>query len=224
MVLRRSDGTPRLVALEKVDLGFDPASVLVAQLNFTGITGGPFKPPSTPTLDMLRRKVEELPGVNAVSFGDQTPLDGVEISSSIEVLGYAPHPGEEPTVNLVTVADGYFRTLGLPLISGQQFEDIPTAQANVAVINKEMAQRYWPGSSAVGRQVVVNGETLKVLGVAGDVREKDPWDAPEPSLYYRYPGLASAYVEMLVRSAGGSISNLSAADDPASDAGAATAH
>jgi predicted permease len=197
-----------LVALKEVDLGFKASGLLVVDLDFRSLTGGLATPPSASQLATLTRAVEDLPAVDAVSFGDETPLDGIEKTSSMLIPGYAPRPGEEVAPHLLTVSDGYFRTLGVPLVAGDVFEGLPPDRTAVAIVNQAMAQRYWPGMSAVGRQVQVHHESLTIVGVTGDIRATDPAVSPHPTLFVRYPDSAFAYLHMIVRSKDRSVVNL----------------
>jgi putative ABC transport system permease protein len=83
------------------------------------------------------------------------------------------------------VSAGYFRTLGIPLLAGRAFTDADSPQSpRVAVISAAMANRYWPAGNAVGQRVRFGLSTIvEIVGVVGDVRQRDPARAPEPLLY-----------------------------------------
>ena len=87
-----------------------------------------------------------------------------------------------------TVSDGFFAALGVPLIEGRTFDATDHATAPiVAVISKSLADRLWPGESALGRVIVAPGMTLRprVIGVVGDVRHYRLAEEPLPMIYAR---------------------------------------
>jgi predicted permease len=68
----------------------------------------------------------------------------------------------------VWVDDGFFETLGIPLIEGRSFHsaDLGTSPA-VAIVNHVLVRHYWPGQSAVGKQIrLATGQWVTVVGVA----------------------------------------------------------
>jgi len=71
----------------------------------------------------------------------------------------------------VRVTPGAFRTLGLTLTSGRDFTAADDAGAPpVVIVSEELARRFWPGQSAIGRRLVLvkNGPALEIVGVAAD--------------------------------------------------------
>src|SRR6201981_2715371 len=93
----------------------------------------------------LLDRVRSLPGVESATLTRVIPFSyNVFSSSPIEVDGYQPPPNEQPTVDYVQVAEDYFATLGIPIVSGRAFTrtDDETAPS-VAIINETMAAKYW---------------------------------------------------------------------------------
>ena len=69
------------------------------------------------------------------------------------------------------VTPDYFRTVGIPLLEGRFFSEADDADApRVIVINKSMADRYWPDADAVGKRVRLWGETRMIAGIVGDLQ------------------------------------------------------
>ncbi|MGH8279992.1 MAG: ADOP family duplicated permease [Gammaproteobacteria bacterium] len=188
-----------LIALHHVDLGFDPARTLVAEMDFSTVTGAGFKPPATATLRDLRTKVLALPGVSAVAFADKTPLDGVTMNYNLSVPGFHAPAGLQPNANVATVTAGYLQALGAHLLAGQDFTQVPPDQQDAVLVNQAMARQFWPHENPVGRSFDVSQKTLRIVGVVADMRESSPAAAPAPMFFYRYPGEAGSYLQMLVR-------------------------
>ncbi|HZS71904.1 MAG TPA: FtsX-like permease family protein, partial [Candidatus Acidoferrum sp.] len=88
--------------------------------------------------------------------------------------------------------DGYFETLGIPLISGRLFDGRDTASApQVALISQSLAQAKWPNQDPLGRQLEfgnMDGDPtfLTVVGVVGDVRYESLEQPPHPTIYVNY--------------------------------------
>lgn len=188
-----------LVALHQVDLGFNPSNVLVADMDFSTVTGAGFKPPPIETLRDLRARVTALPGVSAVAFGDKTPLDGVTMNYNLSVPGFHAPAGVQPNANVATVTDGYLLALGAQLLKGQDFTQIPPDQLDAVLVNQAMAKQFWPGENPIGRSFDVNQKTLRIVGVVADMRGSSPATAAAPMFFYRYPIGAGSYMQMLVR-------------------------
>ena len=77
-------------------------------------------------------------------------------------------------VRKFAVSDGYFETLGIPIMQGRMFA--PTDSANtsvVAVVTGRVARGLWPAGQALGKTFRIgrNGPVVTVVGVTGDIRE-----------------------------------------------------
>ncbi len=135
--------------------------------------------------DELMDRVKALPGVNSAAFARMTPLSyGSYSSSPIAVDGYQVPPEEEPTVQYNEVGPSYFATMGIPLVSGREFNraDDETA-ALVAVVNETMTAQFWKSRNPIGERVQVKGRWMQVVGVAKDSKYESVREAPKPFFY-----------------------------------------
>src|SRR5262249_45515558 len=93
----------------------------------------------------LLDRVRTLPGVESATLARLVPFTyGVFSSAPIEVDGYQPARKEQPQAEYVEVAEDYFATLGIPIVSGREFqrtddENMPP----IAIINETIAAKYW---------------------------------------------------------------------------------
>lgn len=188
-----------LIALNHVNLGFNPDRVVIAGMDFTNASGAGFKAPPVERLQEVRNKIMALPEVSAVAFGDQTPFDGIAMNYNISVPGFATPAGTQPSADVATISAGYLQALGARLLAGQDFAQIPADQQDAVLVNETMAKQFWRGENPVGRSFVANKQSLRVAGVIADIRNASPAEAPGPFFYYRYPVQAGAWVEMVVR-------------------------
>jgi hypothetical protein len=99
-------------------------------------------------------------------------------------MGSCSTGGEQPTVEYNEIGPEYFATMGIPLLSGRDFEraDNETAEPG-AVSNQTMAERFWRGADPVGRRFQVNGRWRCVLGVARNSKYGSLREAPQPYFY-----------------------------------------
>jgi len=118
--------------------------------------------------DELLDRVLTLPDVESAAFARVTPL-GYRgyFSAPIAVEGYQAAPDELPTAEYNQVGPAYFRTMGVPLVSGRDFTraDNETAPL-VAVVNEALAAQYWHGQDPTGKRMQVKGRWMQVVGVA----------------------------------------------------------
>ena len=102
------------------------------------------------------------------------------------------------------VSGGYFATLGIPLESGRLFTDDDDAKRpRVAIVNREMAQRFWQGNP-IGRQVRAGdgprAATMTIVGVVGNVRP--PFQIGDvPQMYVPYRQQSDPNAALIVRTA-----------------------
>jgi hypothetical protein len=110
-------------------------------------------------------------------------------SNGLGIEGVTWPAGEgSPFITYVTVSDGYFRTLGIPLLRGRTFGPADRPETPKAiVISQSMAQRYWPKGNAIGSRIRLGpnleGPWSEVIGIVGDVRNDPARPEPEPVSY-----------------------------------------
>lgn len=99
-----------------------------------------------------------LPGVRSVGLGTTLPLDGWDIGQGFRIVGETPRrASEEASANYQMVSAGYFKTLGIGLLSGRGFTEEDTSRSTpVCVINEELARRYFRGQRPIGRRLIVH--------------------------------------------------------------------
>jgi putative ABC transport system permease protein len=201
--------------LAQVDAGFDARQVLTAQLSVPRRRyvdeelERRFSPlayaKSTRFFSEVIEASRSLPGVSAVGAVNGLPLMG-EIWSKSATLYDRPLPTtarELPPIQYRVVAGDYFRALGVPILEGRAFTDADTQNApKVAIINREMARRHWPGRDPIGKVIAVNPPAhlvpagsvppgweptlYTIVGVAADTHYGPLSARPEPLVYTPY--------------------------------------
>jgi putative ABC transport system permease protein len=128
--------------------------------------------------DEVLRQVKEVPGIEAAGVITFLPLsfNGMNFSFSVEGRP-APSDMKLPFALFRVVSPEYFRAMGIPLLRGRFFEahDMPDVTP-VTVIDRRLAERYWPGEDPIGKRLKVGpadspNAWLTVVGVVGDVRQ-----------------------------------------------------
>ena len=187
-----------------VELGFRTERVLTFRLEAPA-----YKYPETldaaPLLAGILEELRELPGVEGAGAATQRP---VQLGRSLPVAtvtvedrlgGFSSEPDWAQETSVTT---GYFEALEIPLVAGRLYErrDAASDQESV-VVNRAMAERYWPERDPVGRRLKrgpaeADVPWLTVVGVVGNVRNDDPPSPPPPRLYLlepRHPARALMY-------------------------------
>lgn len=135
--------------------------------------------------DQLMERVQALPGVESASYARITPFSYRSYSSApIAVDGYQAPPDEQPTADYDEVGPGYFSTMGIPLVSGREFNRVDDENALlVAIVNEPMGAQFWRGADPVGSRVQVKGRWMQVVGVAKLSKYRNFLETPKPFFY-----------------------------------------
>ncbi|HSO75767.1 MAG TPA: ABC transporter permease [Blastocatellia bacterium] len=164
------------VRLQQVNPGFNPEGVLSAQLSLPQSRYGEQHKRVAFHRELLER-VRGLPGVQSAGLSSDVPPQNVGDVDVFEVAG-EPIPPEQnrPLAERILLSPDYFRVMGIPLLSGRDFERADNSDApRVAIINQTMAQRYFPEGGAVGGRIHFGDfgpdvPWITIVGVVGDVK------------------------------------------------------
>ena len=163
--------------------GFVPEGVVVAQLHTT--YSGAEGPVSSDAEGHVfyRRLLDALRDggpVTSAALAWHTPFSEFTLSISVEI------PGTSLLVLGNAVSADYFRTLGVAVLEGREFTAADHADSPlVAIVNRTLAERLWPGRPAVGQVLTFprSGGDRSVIGVVDDVRYYALAEAPRPLAY-----------------------------------------
>jgi predicted permease len=132
----------------------------------------------------LKQKLTGRPGVEAVSYAIETPLQqgGDE---TVEVEGYTPRRGESMVIPRNNVGPDYFRVMRIPLLAGRDFTERDDRQSRpVAIVNEAFARRYFAGGDPVGRKMrIALGSWATIVGVVKNSKYAGPDEQPRPYYY-----------------------------------------
>jgi putative ABC transport system permease protein len=226
MVIAAGLAIRSMVKLLGVKGGFDARNVLTARISLPDsrysspecqkIQGDCAADRYAAFYQQLQDRLNTLPGVDSASFTSKLPLNGGS-NGVIVIEGQAPPKDmwSSPLVEWSTVMPGYFHTARIPLLRGRDFTaHDDQAAPKVAVINRTMADKFWPNQDPLGKHFAHNEEHPKwitVVGVVGDVLQYGlDQTKPAPEAYFpEYQGQSSS-MSVLVRASGNPLDQLAA--------------
>ena len=176
--------------LQQENPGFRPGGVLTARLNLPRAKYD--QPEKFVTFhDATIAALRALPGVRDVGTTNILPFTGNNSQGSYTSPDIVVPPGaSSPHGQLRAVDSGYLRALGLTLLRGRWIADSDTAQAQpVVVIDRLLADRYWPGQDAIGKRIVRGDEktSFVVVGVVAPVKVQNlEENTTKETLYFPY--------------------------------------
>jgi predicted permease len=186
--------------LMDVNPGFEPSNALVVTMSV------PSKYEGQTAMDYYQRvltTIRALPGVEAAGAIRDLPLRGNGEMSGVTIPGRATAASEAPTVQRHQVSTDYFKAMGIPLKAGRSFEMTDRTDAPlVFVVSEELARRFWPGESAVGKQLQFGNQQFPIVGVVGDVRQRGLAEPLEPLVYLHAMQNFRNRMSIVIRTAG----------------------
>jgi macrolide transport system ATP-binding/permease protein len=157
---------------------------------------------------LLIERMRAAPGVRSAALARGVPL-GLD---GFDRIAFAPDgftmPRDRATFTAMsdTVDQGYFETMGIPLLRGRSFDTRDSAGAPlVAVVNEQFAHHYWPNQDALGKRIRLDGATgpqVEVVGIAQTVKYQDTGEKPKDFVYRPFAQAPAARMLMLIRSSG----------------------
>jgi predicted permease len=146
--------------------------------------------------DRLESRLRALPGVKSVGGTSLIPLSGFRASVDFVVDGRPFRQDDVPEAEYRVVSPGYFDTIGIRLLKGRTFVDRDRAHAkDVAIINKTLSDRFWPGQEPIGGRLRIEPgdrvleHVVEIVGVVGDVKHFGLDGAPTLDLYVPFAQL-----------------------------------
>ena len=156
-------------------------------------------------LPALDERLATVPGVTGVAMGTTIPLDGGFYTVPMTVEDHPIPPGQPAfLLGAHTVNPGYFRTLGIPLLRGRDFTAADrTGVEDVAIVSRSLAERFWPGQSAIGKHLkpVWFTQDMVIVGVVGDARYDGLSAEPTQDFYMPLAQFGVSGVTVALRSA-----------------------
>lgn len=184
-----------------LDTGMDGARLLLVEYD---LKGEQLEPDEAHRLGLrVVEAVTALPGVASASLGTFPPLDPFTPMKSVSLGG---DEGEaKPFVRVHPVDSDHFRTTGISILRGRGVTgDDRSGRPPVAVVNRTMAERFWPGGDALGRRFRLGQEEAEhtVVGIAENGKYGSLSEEPMPYVYVALAQAPQTRATLFVRSRG----------------------
>jgi predicted permease len=187
--------------LRTLDLGLNTSNLIAFNVS-PALTG--YDPVRTKQYNkQLLERVSALPGVTSMAFAQMGLLEGNQWDSSIAIEGYEAKPGENMNPYCNAVSPGYFKTMGIPLVAGRDFDDRdaryelvvpnPTLPPDyrVVIVNESFAKHYFGDRSPLGRHIGFGGNPgtktpIEIIGVVKDAKYTGVRDDIPRQLFFAF--------------------------------------
>jgi predicted permease len=185
-------------ALRTTDLGFRSDHLLALALSPKN--AGRSDAEVLPFFRAARERVSALPGVESATYSQIRALSGFAWRTGIAVEG-SDVVGNTSQPSRNVVGPDYFRTFGIPLITGRDFTPSDDTNApKVAIVNESFARFYFAGQNPLGKKIGIARPEYTIVGVARDAKYADVRETPQKFWYVPYeqhPG--TKYLDLNVR-------------------------
>jgi hypothetical protein len=143
------------------------------------------------------RRIDALPGVSKTAFGMIVPWRDGPFGLQFSADGHVHAPGEEdPRAQLRVISPGFFAALGVPIITGRDFNDLDGQKGKepVVIVSQTLAQRMFPNQDAIDRHVYWTDPVLKfvpgistaphrIISITADIDDEHVVPGPVPTVY-----------------------------------------
>jgi putative ABC transport system permease protein len=138
------------------------------------------------------KNLRALPGVESASAGLPLPLSGDRFSISFEIDGRPVAKKDHPSADFFAVQPGYFKTMGIPIVKGRDFDDHDQHESNqVIIVTERFARQFFPNEDPLGKRIKPGITTWdnekapmrEIIGVVADIRSRGLDTAPKPAYY-----------------------------------------
>ena len=193
-----------LARLQAVPLGISAENVFTMQISLPG-TKYSTREQRVSFFDQLVQRLRAVPGVVDTAAVERPPVSGNEWTMEIMLEGVEAATREtRSSAEAHAVTSGYFKTMGIPILQGQDFGGQYRADQPLEyIVSESFARRYWPNESAVGKRFRpgTNNPVGMVVGVVGDVHILNSQHDAAPVFYFPYGYVAMPAMVVLVRTA-----------------------
>ena len=159
-------------------------------------------------VERLQPQLQTSPGVEGAAITDAVPLSGNSSASPYARPDKNPVPVNQRPLGLTrSVSPGYFRTLGIPLLSGRDFtEQDKTDSPPVVILSNSTVKKLFPNENPIGHQILFGtdngfGLPAEVIGVVGDVRSQQLSKPNDVEFYRPWSQRSGPFLNVVVRSA-----------------------
>ncbi len=194
--------------LQQVKPGFSASQLLVMETELPTDSKYKKDPEQVEFFRKVLDHIHQIPGVSAAAIGCSIPMDEEDHKTDFLIEGRPlPPSGQLLPANYRMVSEEYFSALRIPLKRGRLLTERDDADhPRVALIDEEMAARYWPAGvegakDPIGQRLRLWGRSAEIVGIVGAVKHSGLDKKPEPTIYASYRQNPESHVRILVRHA-----------------------
>jgi putative ABC transport system permease protein len=194
-----------LMLLERRDAGVRTSRVVAFDV---AVSGSRYKEDAQQSVfyDEVVDRLRSTGGVEAAGATSHLPMYRFGWNGEMSIEGGNPWSARDaPLVQYRWITGDYFKTMSIPLLQGRLFDRRDTkANTQVVVINRAMAEKFWPGRNPIGRRVAPGDskDWWEVIGVVGNVRSHGLASNVPYELYRTIDQQAFASMTIVARTAG----------------------
>jgi len=176
--------------LQHVSPGLQPQNVLTFNVSLPDVRYSSEKQARF-YRDLLTR-VRSLPGVQSASAVLPLPLSGDRFSISFQIDGRPVARKDEPSADMFVAEANYFRTMGIPIVKGRDFNEHDEHKSTpVIIVTESFARQFFPGEDPIGKRIHPGISTWddeksvmrEIVGVVADIRNRALNTEPNPAYY-----------------------------------------
>ena len=176
--------------LQHVSPGLQPQNILTFNVSLPDVRYSSEK--QARFYEDLMSRVRSLPGVQSASAVLPLPLSGDRFSISFQIDGRPVARKDEPSADMFVAGTDYFRTMGIPIIKGRDFEQRDEQKTTPVIsVTESFARQYFPGEDAIGKRIKPGISTYEddktdmreIIGVVADIRNRALNTEPKPAYY-----------------------------------------
>jgi putative ABC transport system permease protein len=191
--------------LQRTSPGFNPDNLLTARV-FLNADDYPQAQQKAAFFQQALQQLETIPGVQSVGATTTLPLSGASMNFKFSVDGQvAKVSAEKIPAQYRAISPDYFRTMGVPLLTGREFTDRDESNApGVVVINETLARRAFPEGDALGKHITITygkPTSREIVGIVGDVKHLRLNEDAKPEMYVPYSQNPWAFMTFVIRAA-----------------------
>src|SRR5437763_67307 len=154
-------------------------------------------------VEQLLNALRDVPGIQNATVSGDIPLNGG--NRTLYARGDHEVPPIEKRANGPShdIAPGYFKTWGIPLLAGREFNEHDTADSQkVCLISQAGAKKVYPNENPIGKTLLVTsaGVPYEIVGIVGDVRSVRVNEAPGMEFYLPWAQENFPFANVTVRS------------------------
>jgi len=152
--------------------------------------------------ESVLQRLRAVPGIQAAGAVNALPLDAAgTIGLRIAAMDGPQDEEHAQSAAMLSASSGYFKTLGVQLM-GDDLPDTRDTSRHVAVINRTLAEKLWPGKNPIGRRFGWGNMQFAVIGLVGDIRTRSLERAPVGQMYTPIVDGPQSYGAIVVRGSG----------------------